>query len=85
MEMTINIGYDQVLKLASQLPYKDKKKLTRAIERDLEARKKKAAAANGEEELSELQRLILQGPVMTDEQFNDFKAMRKSFNKWIEK
>jgi hypothetical protein len=39
MELTINIGYDQVLKLVKQLPYQDRKKLTLEIERDLKTKK----------------------------------------------
>ena len=85
MELTINIGYDQVLKLARQLPYRERKKLTLEIERDLKTKKKKKTTANDLEEINELQRLLLKGPVMSDEQFEDFKKLRKNFNKWLEK
>ena len=85
MELTINIGYDQVLKLARQLPYRERKKLTLEIERDLKTKKKKKTTANDSEEINELQRLLLKGPVMSDEQFEDFKKLRKNFNKWLEK
>lgn len=85
MELTINIGYDQVLKLARQLPYQERKKLTLEIERDLKRKKNKKTTANDSEKINELQRLLLKGPVMSDEQFEDFKKLRKNFNKWLEK
>ena len=91
MELTIDINYEQVLKLARQLPYNYKKKLTREIEKDLRT-KNEEKITTGEpesedknEDLNELQRFLLQGPVMSDEQFDDFKKLRKDFNRWLEK
>jgi len=90
MELTINIEYDQVLKLARQLPYKYKKKLTREIEKDLKAENEEKTDAgtkyrSGSEDLNELQQFLLQGPLMSDEQFDSFKKLRKDFNRWLEK
>lgn len=68
MEFKIDISCEQILSLVRQLPYKYKKKLAQEIEKDLRAE---------DEELNELQRFLLQGPVMSDEQFDEFKKLRK--------
>jgi hypothetical protein len=89
MEFTIDINYEQVLKLARQLPYNYKKKLTQEIEKDLRTKNEEKIIAgepeNENEDLNELQRFLLRGPVMSDEQFDDFKKLRKDFNRWLEK
>lgn len=90
MELKINIEYDQVLKLARQLPYKYKKKLTREIEKDLKAESEENTDGSTKyqsesEDLNELQQFLLQGPLMSDEQFDRFKKLRKDFNRWLEK
>ena len=85
MELSINIKYEQLLKLVKGLPYNQKKRLTREIEKDLKNRNKKSSKANGDEELNEFQQFLLQGPLMSDEQYKDFKSLRKDFAKWIEK
>ncbi len=85
MELSINIEYEQLLKLVKGLPYNQKKRLTREIEKDLKNRNKKSSKPNGNEELNEFQQFLLQGPLMSDEQYKDFKSLRKDFAKWIEK
>ncbi len=86
MELNLNINYYQVLKLVRQLPYKYKKKLSNEITEDL---KEKQAGhhvtkhKNESEESNELQHLLLDGPIMTDEQFKQFKQLRKDFDKWL--
>ncbi len=32
---------------------------------------------------TDLQTLLLRGPTMSDDQFNDFKELRKNFDKWL--
>ncbi len=83
MELSINLGYEQILQLVKGLPYSQKEKLTREIERDLKTKKRKET--NDGESLNDLQQLLLYGPLMSDEQYNDFKVLRKDFAKWIEK
>ncbi len=83
MELRLNIGYEQVLNLVKQLSYPDWKKLTTEIEKDLFSQKIKSKTINSE--LMEFQKFLLQGPIMTDEQFENYKQLRKSFNQWIEK
>jgi len=83
MELSINLEYEQILQLVKGLPYSQKRKLTREIEKDLKPRKRKQAS--GGESLNELQQLLLNGPLMSDEQYNEFNVLRKDFAKWIEK
>jgi hypothetical protein len=35
------------------------------------------------DEPNDLQRFLLQGPIMSNDQFEDFKKLRKDFNKWL--
>jgi hypothetical protein len=86
MELTLDIEYEQVLKLVRQLPYRYKKKLDLEIRKDLEqinTVRKKQSDSNGK--FNEFQRFVLDGPVMADEQYEDFKGLRKDFNRWLEK
>lgn len=91
MELTIDIKYDQILELARQLPNKYKKKLSQEIEKDLKKKNEGKIKIqdikyeNENEETNELQQLLLEGPIMSDEQFDDFKKLRKAFNKWLKK
>jgi len=85
MGVSINIEYEQLLKLVKGLPYNQKKRLTREIEKDLKKKNKKRAKPDGDGELNEFQQFLLQGPLMSDEQYEDFKSLRKDFAKWTEK
>jgi len=73
MEITINLEYDQLLRLVKQLPKKDKKRLTLEIEKEIKKKDKSSIKTTKADETNEFQRLLLRGPVMTDDQFNDFK------------
>lgn len=89
MELSINVNYVQLLKLARQLPYKYKKKLTREMEKDLKkislepTKLRGPKGENETEELNELQRLLLKGPIMSKAQFERVKQLRKDFDKWL--
>lgn len=91
MELTIDIKYDQILELARQLPNKYKKRLSQEIEKDLKKKNERKIKIpdikyeSENEETNELQKLLLEGPIMSDEQFDDFKKLRKAFNKWLKK
>jgi hypothetical protein len=91
MELTIDIKYDQILELARQLPNRYKKKLSQEIEKDLKKKNEEKIKIpdtkyeSENDETNELQRFLLEGPIMSDEQFDDFKKLRKAFNKWLNK
>ena len=80
MELRINLGYEQILQLVRQLPRFEKQRLTHEIERELS---EEAPQAEETVEFDELQKLLLNGPVMSDEQFEQFKELRKGLNAWI--
>lgn len=79
MQVRVNIEYDEVLRLIKQLPYKEKQRLSSEIARDLHPEKEIENI-----EVKEFQDFLLQGPVMSDGQFREFKELRKDFARWIE-
>jgi hypothetical protein len=80
MELRINLGYEQILQLVRQLPRFEKQRLTHEIERELSEEGQQTEKAG---KIDEFQKLLLNGPVMSDEQFEQFKELRKGLNTWI--
>ncbi|TLU99104.1 hypothetical protein [Dyadobacter luticola] len=78
MELTINVEYEQILKLAKQLPAAKIIQLKSDLNTDFIENK-------AEKEISDFQRFLLSGPVMTDDQLKDFKQNRESWNVWRKK
>jgi len=74
MELKVEIGFDELLHVVQQLP-EDK----RAI---LEQELSKIREQPKEVALTDFEKLLLNGPVMTDEEYNNFKEVRKRINKW---
>ncbi len=74
MKVELNIGYEQLIDLINQLPPNDINKLKVEIDRILT--KVSATADDGWESL------LLNGPVMDDEQYRVFEENRKRFNQW---
>lgn len=75
MELKLNIGYPELMALIKQLPVSQIRKLKAdlaliAPENEMEKDKRK------------FQDFLLQGPVMEDDQYQDFLANRKHFNVW---
>ncbi|MEA3447139.1 MAG: hypothetical protein U9Q98_01655 [Bacteroidota bacterium] len=83
MELRINIRYEQILNLVKQLSYNDKKKLKTEVEDELFSQKRTPKILDNES--IEFRKFLLQGPIMADEQFENYKQLRKNFNQWIEK
>jgi len=75
MEITVNIGYDDLLAAVKKLPAAKIQQLKSALGNDLIQSK-----ASGE--LSDFQNYLLQAPVMSDEQYDQYKADRKHFSSW---
>jgi hypothetical protein len=80
MELRINLGYEQILNIVRQLPLHEKQRLTREIEQELVLEETTSQESNN---LTEFQELLLYGPVMSDEQFEQFQELRKRFQGWI--
>ncbi|WP_162343674.1 hypothetical protein [Cyclobacterium salsum] len=77
MEIKLNIGYEQLIAIISQLPVDEVIKLKAEIEKiSLE---KNIDTSDG------LESLIANGPVMSDEKYWEFKNNRKKFSQWREK
>ncbi len=75
MELRLDIDYNQLLNLIKQLPATQLLKLkTELDENDSQEKPKKAS--------SDFQKLLLNGPVMSDEQYNTFTENRERMNQW---
>jgi len=71
MELSVNINYNQILRLIRQLPKKDIEKLTRTLQSEISA----------EESSKALDQIILQAPTWTDSDFKEYKKVRSHINK----
>jgi len=75
MELTLNINYEQIVNLIRQLPSNQIAKITREFSESYISEKAKT-------EISDFQKFILSGPIMSDEQHSSFKQQRQHFNTW---
>lgn len=75
MEVKLNIGYDQLLKLVKQLPASQLARLKTELDDKFLTNKSK-------EEIPELQNFLLEGPVMTDDEYKLYLENRKKINQW---
>jgi hypothetical protein len=73
MQIQVEIGFDQLLKLVRALPASKLKRLQKEIEKDV----KQAKFA----EMS-LEQLILNGPTATSEDLRNIEQNRNSINAW---
>ena len=77
MELKLNIGLNQIIGLIRELPYNDKLTIKHQLDNDLTPKFKNSSLT--------LNQLLLAGPVMTEEGYNNYKKLRKQFNKWTKK
>ena len=75
MELTLDLGYCQILHLISQLPANQRAIIKHEISDN-------SIAEKGKDEISEFQKFILAAPVMSDEQYGNFIQYREHFNQW---
>lgn len=75
MELKLNIGYQELIDLIKQLPMSQIRKL----KADLALM---APENELKKERSRFQEFLLNGPVMGEDQFQDFLANRQYFNAW---
>ena len=78
MEITIDIGYEQLIAAIKKLPAAKVKQLRSVLDDNFIHEK-------ASEELSDFQSFLLHGPVMSPEQYENHLAERKLFNSWITK
>ncbi len=74
MKLKVEIAFDELLHVVQQLP-EDKRAILKK-----ELNKKEVRYKEGE--LTDFQKMLLNGPVMSDEQYKNYKDVRKHFNKW---
>ncbi len=78
MELKVEIGFDQLLDAVKQLPNEQLAKFKAELE-------KKPVKKNKPEEkqpLTEFQEFLLSFPVMSDEQYKEYKQIHKEINQW---
>ena len=74
MKVALNIGYKQLIEIIRQLPADDISRLKAEIDRILS--KDHSGAEDGWESF------LIDGPVMSDEQYCAFRKNREYFNRW---
>jgi len=75
MELTLNLGFGQIVNLLSQLPANQIAKIKNEFTDYSITEKAKV-------EVSDFQKFILSGPVMSDKQYSNFNQQRQHFNAW---
>lgn len=74
MELKLNIGYQELIEMI---------KLPASQIRKLKADLALIVTDNDrEKDMSDFQEFLLEGPVMDDDQYQDFLSSRKYFNTW---
>ena len=71
MELRVDISYSQILKLVRQLPEKDIRKLTNALQSEITQKKKSKS----------MEKLILEAPSWSDNELEEFNEARRHLNK----
>jgi hypothetical protein len=75
MELRLKIGYRELLELIKQLPASQLAKLKSELSDEMIEEKSK-------QEHSDFQKFLLGGPIMAENQYQQFLDHRKSFNQW---
>lgn len=75
MELTVNLNYEEVIKLIKQLPASKIKQLKLNLD-------DKFINSKASKEINNFQKFLLKGPIMSDKQYLEFKENRKLFNQW---
>ena len=75
MQLTVDLPFDQLMNLIKHLPANQIAKLKSELDDAFIDSKAK-------DEKTEFQKFLLMGPVMSDEQYKQFKENRKRFNQW---
>ena len=75
MELRINIEVNQILKLIRQMPTEHRLKIKKELDKEV----KKKTISNKDSGLTEL---LLSGPIMNNEEKENFKNLQKYFDLW---
>ena len=77
MELMVNIGYSQVLDIVSQLPKNDMQNLLKHLQSKVDITEKKTVFSKSQ---TSIQELIMQSPTWTDEDYNNYLEVKKTFS-----
>jgi hypothetical protein len=75
MELQIDLGINQLINLIRQLPPEQKVLIKKELEKEV-SEKEVTISKN------ELTKLLLSGPVMTEEEESNFRNLNHEFDKW---
>ena len=78
MQLTVNINFSELLNYIRHLPANQIAKLKSELD-------EKEIINKAKSEKNKFQKLLLEAPVMNDDQFEQFIENRKKFNKWRKK
>lgn len=78
MQVTVNIPYEQLVGLIRHLPANQIARLKSDLENTV-------TLPDMTSEKTDFQKLLLQGPVMSDDQYAQFNESRKRMNQWRRK
>jgi uncharacterized protein with NAD-binding domain and iron-sulfur cluster len=74
MELRLNIQYQELLNLIQQLPDKQVIQLKQDLNNILQKKQEKPT--------TDFQKMLLEAPVMDDEEYETYLENRKHFNQW---
>jgi uncharacterized protein with NAD-binding domain and iron-sulfur cluster len=74
MELRLNIQYQELLNLIQQLPDKQVIQLKQDLNNILQKKQEKPT--------TDCQKMLLEAPVMDDEEYETYLENRKHFNQW---
>lgn len=77
MELRVNIGINQLLGFIQGLSYNEKILIKTQLDKNLIEPKI--------QENEDLHSLLVNGPIMKSEDYNNYKSLKKEFNKWAKK
>jgi hypothetical protein len=75
MELKVDIGFEQLVQAIKQLP--EGKIMQLKAELD-----EQAPSSKGSEPNADFLKLLLNGPVMSDKQYQNYRDLRNRFNTW---
>lgn len=75
MDLTVKIGFEEVLNLVKQLPASKIKQLQVFLNQDFISKK-------ASDEISSFQNFLINAPVMTEKELDNYKFNRNQFSQW---
>ena len=75
MDLTVKVGFEEILKLVKQLPASKLKELQVNLTQDFISKK-------ALQEISSFQNFLLEAPIMSTKQFKEFSENRNNIIKW---